>query len=318
MERTTIEGIDLNDPERFVRTRAPRDVPKLRAEDPVYWQPDESQGRRLLERGEARRPHRGEPRHRHLLVGDRRHDDHVGPVPGRRRPRRDDRHARRAHARHGPAEAHALPAAREQGLHAAHDRPHRAGAAPPRQRDRRQRDRDRLGRLRRRHRRRAAAPGDRRDHGRAAGGPPQAVRVVEPHGRRRRPRVHGQRHRRRVRRALRLRQRARRRAAHRSARRHRHQAAQRRDRGRAAERARVRHVHDAARGRGERDHPQRDRARHVRAPHQPRAVRAAEERSRGPHRRRGRGGAAVGVAGAALPSHRDGRHRDPRSADQGG
>ena len=37
-----------------------------------------------------------------------------------------------ADARHGPAEAHALPAAREQGLHAAHDRPPRAGVAPPR------------------------------------------------------------------------------------------------------------------------------------------------------------------------------------------
>ena len=37
-----------------------------------------------------------------------------------------------ADARHGPAEAHALPAAREQGLHAAHDRPPRAGVAAPR------------------------------------------------------------------------------------------------------------------------------------------------------------------------------------------
>ena len=80
-------------------------------------------------------------------------------------------------------------------------------------RDRRQRDRDRVGRLRRGHRRRAAAPGDRRDHGRAPGGPPQAVRLVEPHGRRRRPRVHGRRRPAdRVRRAVRLRQRARRRS----------------------------------------------------------------------------------------------------------
>ena len=37
-----------------------------------------------------------------------------------------------------------------------------------------------------------------------------------------------------------------------------------------------------------------------------------------PHRRRGRGGPALGVAGAALPPHRDRRHRDPRSGDQGG
>ena len=51
---------------------------------------------------------------------------------------------------------------------------------------------------------------------------------------------------------------------------------------------------------------------------QPRAVRDPEERSRSPHRRCGRGDPAVGVAGAALPPHRDGRHRDPRPADQGG
>ncbi len=44
-------------------------------------------------------------------------------------------------------------------------------------------------RLRRRRRVGAAAPGDRRPHGRPAGGPAQAVRLVEPHDRRGRPRV---------------------------------------------------------------------------------------------------------------------------------
>ena len=77
---------------------------------------------------------------------------------------------------------------------------------------------------------------------------------------------------------------------------------------------RVRHVLAAARGGRQRDHPQRDRARHVRAHDQPGAVRDVEAGSRGPHRRRGRGDPALGVAGAALPAYRDRRHRDPGPA----
>ena len=83
MERTMIEGIDLNDPERFVRLEHHEMFTRLRAEDPVHWQEDDLKGGGLLERREARRPHRGQPRHRDLLVGGRRHDDHVGPVPDR-------------------------------------------------------------------------------------------------------------------------------------------------------------------------------------------------------------------------------------------
>ena len=44
MERTTIEGIDLNDPERFVRLEHHEMFTRLRAEDPVYWQPDDLKG----------------------------------------------------------------------------------------------------------------------------------------------------------------------------------------------------------------------------------------------------------------------------------
>ena len=168
-------------------------------------------------------------------------------------------------------------------------------------------------RLRRGHRRRASAAGDRRDHGRPAGRPPQAVRVVEPHDRRGRPRVHGRRQRNAFVELFAY--------ANELADERRTdprddivtKLLERRDRRRQAQRARVRHVHAAARGGRQRDHPQRDRARHVRAPHQPRAVRPAQERPRGPHRRRGRGDPALGVAGAALPAHRDRRHRDPRS-----
>src|SRR6478672_8153436 len=44
MERTVIEGIDLNDPERFKRLEHHEMFRRLRAEDPVYWQPDEFAG----------------------------------------------------------------------------------------------------------------------------------------------------------------------------------------------------------------------------------------------------------------------------------
>jgi cholest-4-en-3-one 26-monooxygenase len=44
MERTTIEGIDLNDPERFVRLEHHEMFTRLRAEDPVHWQADDLKG----------------------------------------------------------------------------------------------------------------------------------------------------------------------------------------------------------------------------------------------------------------------------------
>ena len=44
MERTVIEGIDLNDPERFKRLEHHEMFRRLRAEAPVYWQPDELKG----------------------------------------------------------------------------------------------------------------------------------------------------------------------------------------------------------------------------------------------------------------------------------
>jgi cholest-4-en-3-one 26-monooxygenase len=44
MDRTAIEGIDLNDPERFVRLEHHEMFTRLRAEDPVYWQEDDLKG----------------------------------------------------------------------------------------------------------------------------------------------------------------------------------------------------------------------------------------------------------------------------------
>ena len=182
----TTATIDLLDLDRFQRLEHHAMFERLRAEDPVSWHeyPGEPG---LLERRDPRgRPHR-QPRLRALLVGGRRRDDHEPRGAGRlRHPRADD-------ALHRPAEAHALPPAREQGLHAAHDRHDRAVPAQPLAPDRRQRDRARAVRLRRRPRVGAPAPGDRRDHGRAAGGPSPHLRVVERDDRRRRPRVRGRR-----------------------------------------------------------------------------------------------------------------------------
>ena len=69
-------------------------------------------------------------------------------------------------------------------------------------------------------------------------------------------------------------------SAGRPARRHRHQADQRRDRGRQAVRARVRHVHAAAHGRRQRDHPQHDLVGHVGADAEPGPVQGARRRPR--------------------------------------
>ena len=190
---TDLSDIDLMDPDAFVRMDHHDWFTRLRAEDPVHWY-DDGDGRGLLEPHEVRRRRDGQPRLRALLVADRRHAGVLAAPGGRdgRRHRRSRgvRGPRRDHARHGSAEAHALPPARQQGLHAAHDRPARAVPAHTA----RTLIVDNViehGQVRLRHRPRVRAPaaGDRRDHGRPAGGPHAAVRVVEQHDRRRRPRV---------------------------------------------------------------------------------------------------------------------------------
>ena len=129
MERTVIEGIDLNDPERFKRLEHHEMFRRLRAEDPVYWQPDELKGGgywNVVKHADLIEVNRDTATFSSEVGGTM---IMSGQFPDRRRPRHAVRHARLAHARHGSAEAHAVPAAREQGLHAAHDRAHRAGAA---------------------------------------------------------------------------------------------------------------------------------------------------------------------------------------------
>ena len=44
MEQGAIDEIDLNDPDRFVRGEHHAMFSKLRAQDPVYWQPDDLKG----------------------------------------------------------------------------------------------------------------------------------------------------------------------------------------------------------------------------------------------------------------------------------
>ena len=112
-----IENIDLLDPtasSAASTTRcSDRCAPRTRCTGTTC--PD---GDGLLERRAARRPRRREPRRRSC---SRRRSaasaicDHDPEGAGSRHARRDD-------AQHGPAQAHALPQARQQGLHAAHDR----------------------------------------------------------------------------------------------------------------------------------------------------------------------------------------------------
>ena len=253
-EPMAIDGIDLNDPERFVHgehhemfTRLPRRRPGVLAGGPVRW---------LLERRQAPGPHRRQPRHCAVLVGARRHAD-----PGHDRGLRE-LHGRAwaHHAGDGPTEAHALPAPREQGLHAADDRPHRAGPRVPRAVDRRRGDREGRVRLRGGHRRGAAAAGHLPRSWACPRGPAPALRLVEPDDRRRRPRVRLGRPGQHVHRSWSPTATRSPRAAH-----------DPRDdivttllnaeiEGEQAHRARVRHVHHPARRRRQRDHTQHHHA----------------------------------------------------------
>ena len=104
---------------------------RLRAEDPVYWQPDELKGggywnvvkhADLIEVNRDTATFSSEVGGTMIMSGQ----FPIGEDPDMPFDTRGV-----ADARHGPAEAHALPAAREQGLHPAHDRAHRAGAAAP-------------------------------------------------------------------------------------------------------------------------------------------------------------------------------------------
>ena len=216
MERTTIEGIDLNDPERFVRLEHHEMFTKLRAEDPVHWQEDDLKGggywnvvkhADLIEVNRDTATFSSEIGGTMIMSGQYPVGEDPDTMIDTRGvlmldmdPPKHTRYRLLVNKGFTPRMIGLIEQALRHRASLIVDNVIESGRA----------------RLRGGRRRRAPAPGDRRDHGRPAGGPPQAVRVVEPHGRRRRPRVHGRRHRRRVRRAVHLRQRARGRAAHRS------------------------------------------------------------------------------------------------------
>ena len=237
---------------------------------------------RLLGRHQLRRLRHRQPGLRALQLGRPGHH-------ALRAQRRRDRPAGPDDAEHGPAAAHPLPAAGQQGLHAAHGARPR-GVHPPGHR-RHHRSGHRVGRGRLRHRPvgRAPPPGHCRAAGRPAGGPPQDVRVVQPHGGERGPRVPGpgrggpdRRHG-----ALRLRRRALRQEAHRPPRGPHERADHGRGGGRAAERHGARALLPPPHRGRQRDHPQPDVGWHARLLRAPRPVGAPAARPHAaPDRRR--------------------------------
>ena len=184
MDRTAIEGIDLNDPERFVRGEHHEMFTKLRAESPLYWQEDDLKGggywnvvkhADLIEINRDTATFSSEIGGTMIMSGQYPVGEDPDAVMDTRGvlmldmdPPKHTRYRLLVNKGFTPRMIGLI----EQAL------------AAPRLVDRRQRDRTGLGRLRRGHRRRTAPPGDRRDHGCAPGRPPEAVRVVEPHGRR--------------------------------------------------------------------------------------------------------------------------------------
>ena len=158
---------------------------------------------------------------------------------------------------------------------------------------------------------RASAAGDRRVDGRAAGGPQEAVRLVEPDGRRPGPRVRQERSDGRVGRAHHVRHADGRRARQEPGRRPRHQAGAGRRRRPQAHRRRVRLLRDPAGGGGQRDHPQLDHPGHDGVHRIPGPVGAFQAGAAGDGRRRNR---PLGNAGHVVPAHRSRGHRARRRA----
>jgi hypothetical protein len=266
--------------------------------------------RRLLGGDQARRHHRRLQAQRCLLkLGEHR----AHPLRREHRPGLH-RDAAGDPAQHGPAAADQGARDRVPRLHAAIDQQH--GGQPARAGRAHRRHRARRGnrRLRRRRRVRAAAAGDRRTDRRAAGGPEEDLRVVEPDDRLRRSGILRRRHHGGDGTAD-LRDGDGREPEGRTARRHHHQAGQRVDRRRGVVLGRVRLLRADARGRGQRDHPQRDLARDAGVLRPPGPVGAVQVGAAGDGGRRDH---QVGHAGDGVPAHRDRRHRARRQADQAG
>ena len=215
-------------------------------------------------------------------------------------PRRD-RSAEGRPAEHGRAAAHPPAQDHLPRLHPALRRSAGGRTADPRREHREGRGRRGHWRLRRTGVVRAAAAGDRRPAGRAAGGPRQALPLVQRDDGGRRPGVRRRRPGDLVVRADHLRHEDGRGAGQEPDRRHRDAADRGRRRGREALRRRVRLLRGDARGRGQRDHPQLDHPRHDRVLATPRAVGTVQEGTSRDRRRRDR---PLGHARVGVPAHR--------------
>ena len=268
-------------------------------------------GQRLLARHQARRRQGGlAPQRRLLQLAERRHPD-----VAQRNDARERRAAAQRHAQHGRPAPH--PAAQDHL-----PRLHPPGDRPPGGRARRARPEHRQERGRRGHRRlrrtgvvRAAAAGHRRPAGRAAGGPRQAVPLVQRDDRRRGPRIRRRRSRAVVDGTDHVRDGDGRRAGQEPDRRHRHDADPGRHRRGEALRRRVRLLRHHAGGGRQRDHPQLDHPRHDRVREQPGSVGAVQEGASVDHGRRDH---PLGHPGIGVPAHRQRGHRIGRRADQEG
>jgi cholest-4-en-3-one 26-monooxygenase len=201
MDRTAIEGIDLNDPERFVRLEHHEMFTKLRAESPVYWQEDDLKGggywnvvkhADLIEVNRDTATFSSELGSTQIMSGQYPiGEDPDMPFDTRgvlmldMDPPKHTRYRLLVNKGFTPRMIGLIEQALRHRATVIVDNVIETGSA------------DFVENI--------AA-----EHGCAPGGPAQAVRLDQPHGRRRRPRVHGQRPADRVRRALRLRERARR------------------------------------------------------------------------------------------------------------
>ena len=158
---------------------------------------------------------------------------------------------------------------------------------------------------------RASAAGDRRPDGCAAGGPQEAVRLVESDGRRPGPGIRQERPDGRIGRTDHVRHADGGRAGQEPRRRPRHQAGAGRRRRPQAHRRRVRLLRDPAGGGGQRDHPQLDHPGHDGVHRIPGPVGAFQAGAARDRRRRDR---PLGNAGHLLPAHRARGHRAGRRA----
>ncbi len=184
-------GFDLTDPDIYAERLPVEEFAELRATAPIWWNAQAP--------GKGGGFHDGGywaiTKHKDVKEISRRNDvfsscgELHDPAVQRRHRARGHRPAAGGAAEHGPAAAHPAAADHLPRVHAARHRAHPRRTERTRPEHRQGRGGHRLGRLRRAGGLRAAPAGDRRSARRAAGGPRQALPLVERDDRQRRPRV---------------------------------------------------------------------------------------------------------------------------------